>query len=223
MARKRDDRPRCTGTTQAGTPCKAAALAGTIRCARHPYKAPGRPGKLNLELQDEILRHIRAGAYIETACQVVGVNKTTLYRWLRRAEDAEAQAMEHFDSGDDPSLQDLYEHVDPANWVYLDFRHALKSTEAFAELELATVARQGRSGWQASMTFLERRHPAKWARRDVSKVEHSGSVGGRVELVVPETNERRAQVADILSGAGALAPENTPTEEDPDGDPNPDA
>lgn len=207
---------KCTGLTQAGKRCGNAALPGSIRCAKHPYKVPGRPSKLTLELQETILESVRLGAYVEVACQVAGVNKTTYYRWLRRAEEAEAKALEHFDSETEPDLNELYAHVDPADWVYLDFCHALKATEAFAEVELMALARTGIKGWQAQMTFLERRHPAKWGRRDSSKVEVSGTVGARVELVVPETTERRLAVASILSTAGALTPENT-TEEDPDG------
>lgn len=214
--RREDNRPPCTGRRADGRPCAAKALPGTSRCWHHSYKVPGRPTKLTAELQETIIDAVLDGAYLETAAQAAGINKTTLYRWLRRADEAEAVALEQFDSDSEPELAELYNHIDPAEWVYLDFRHALKSTEAWAELELLRMARRGGNGWQAQMTVLERRHPAKWGRRDTTRHEHSGTVAGKVELVTPDTNERRTAVAGILSQAGALDPENTTTQEDPD-------
>ena len=44
----------------------------------------GRPEKLTPKLQDDIVKVIRSGNYIETACAFVGINKTTFYDWLKR-------------------------------------------------------------------------------------------------------------------------------------------
>jgi hypothetical protein len=207
MSDERDKPNPCTGKTATGRPCKAAPVPGTTRCWHHSFKVPGRPSKLTPELTERILDAVLEGAYLETAAQAVGINKTTLYRWLRRADDVEATALEHVDT-DNPNvtLADLYDHIDPAEWVYLDFRHALKSAEAFAELELLRLTTRDHGGqpWQAYMTVLERRHPAKWGRRD--KVTHDGAVtAAKPVVVVVEEEDRRAALTKLLHTAGALA------------------
>lgn len=220
MASKDDpDKPRCTGKRADGRPCRNTPVAGTTRCWHHSYKVPGRPGKLNPDLQERILDLVLEGNYIETAAQVAGVSKSTLHRWLRRADDVAAQASEHAE-GDLEEI-DVYSLVDPAEWIYLDFRHALKSAEAFAETELVRLTKSHAlvGGWQAFMTILERRNPDRWGRRKVLDHRLTGALEakGRVELVIPDP-ETAAAAARILADSGALdvvGSENTPTQEDP--------
>jgi hypothetical protein len=204
---KRDDKPKrpkpCTARKADGRPCQAAALRGTTRCWHHSFKVPGRPTKLTPELRDRILDAVLEGNYLETAAQVAGINKTTLYRWLRRAADLEAQALEHVTDDDLDAGADLWQHVDPDLWVYLDFRHALKSAEAYAETELVRQTLHRGQGWQAAMTVLERRHPARWGRRLDAHVDHSGEVSRTVEVIAP-TDEERALVLAKLQEAGAF-------------------
>lgn len=205
MSKDDPDKPRCTGRTASGRPCKQPPVPGTTRCWHHSYKVPGRKSKLTPELRDRILDAVLEGNYIETAAQIAGVNKTTLYRWLRRAEDVEAQALELVvEDG-----ADFYEHVDPAEWVYLDFRHALKSAEAYSEAELLRMSKSAAvagSSWQAFMTILERRHPDRWGRRKVLDHTIRGELESRsrVELIVPTDGQRAGAVAGILASAGAL-------------------
>ena len=45
-----------------------------------------RPTKLNFNTHNKIITAIRAGNYIETAAAYAGVNKSTLYEWLKRGE-----------------------------------------------------------------------------------------------------------------------------------------
>lgn len=201
-----DDRtervPRCSATTGKGTRCTKRALPGASRCAHHSWTIPGRPTKLTAELVTQIIDSVLKGAYLETAAQVAGIDKVTLYRWLRRADDVTARALEHAPPGD----VDVYTLVDPAEWVYLDFRHALKAAEAYSEVMLLERVRGAGDGWQAFMTILERRHPARWGRRQVLDHTVKGEVEQRtkVELVVPADEERARGVAAILERAGAL-------------------
>lgn len=201
---------RCTGKKADGRPCMATPLAGTTRCWHHSFKVPGRPTKLTPALVEMLLDAILEGAYIETAAQAVGINKTTFYRWLRKAEELEAVAMEQLteEQLDEAAEAAVYDVTDPDVWVYLDFRHAVKSAEAFAEIELLRrVTRPGAVPWQASMTVLERRFPERWARRD--KVQHEGAIDlGRPRVVVLEDDERRRELAQILSDADALRRED---------------
>jgi hypothetical protein len=60
------------------------------------------------------------------------------------------------------------------------------------------------SSWQAAMTFLERRDPENWSRRD--RLEHSGHVRtGTVDI--PDDEERMRKVAQMLRQVGALPDE----------------
>lgn len=214
----RDDgkakRRRCTAKTLQGRRCAKLALDGETRCTHHLFAVPGRPSKLTNELTMTIVYAVLEGNYLETAAQAAGVSPSTLYRWLRRADDAVAKAEEMLEGEDGEDA--IYNHADPADWPYLDFRHALKSAEAFAETELLRLVREpGQTGpWQAFMTILERRHPTRWGRRDAHRVEHAGEVRRTVELIVP-VDEDRAAVIRRLQEAGALddvaGDENTTT------------
>lgn len=207
--------PKCSAKKADGRPCRNTPQPNSTRCWHHSFKVPGRPTKLDVDLTQRILDAVLEGNYLETAAQAAGIGKTTLYRWLRRGDDAEALVAEHLD--EDQAGADAYEHLDPAEWPYLDFRHALKSAEAFAETELLRRTITGGRGWQAYMTVLERRHPERWGRRD--RVMHEGAVDlGKPKVVVPDTDAKRALIAEIL--AGALRPVSaepyTVTEDTPD-------
>ena len=88
------------------------------------------------------LQAVDDGNYIETAADLAGITKKTIYEWLKRG-----------DTGDEP---------------YKSFRDAVKRAAARAEAaEVQKVRRAGEDPrfWAASMTYLERRHPDRWARR----------------------------------------------------------
>lgn len=196
---------RCTGRTKAGERCSNKAETGSTRCRQHRYALRGRPSKLTAELTAEICWLVLEGNYLDVAAQAVGVDRTTLRRWLRRGEEALAAAEEAVDDGDKLLGDRIYNFVDPGEWSYLDFHHALKSAEAFAETELLRKAQwPTTSAWQAFMTILERRHPQRWKRREA--VEHEGGVAVRGELVVP-AEDKVDKVVAILAEAMRSTPE----------------
>lgn len=208
--------PRCTGKRADGRPCRLPPLEGTTRCWHHSYRVPGRPSRLTPDIQATIIDALLEGAYVETAAQAAGVPVRTLYRWLEKADDLEATALEHWTSDDEPTLNDLYELLNPADWAYVDFRHAMKSAEAAGELELLRLVKggHGRQPWQAYMTVLERKHPARWGRR--LEVKHDGAVDlGRPIVHAPQTDDDRRQALKLLHDAGVLD-ENTSTQESTD-------
>jgi len=103
----------------------------------------GRPTKFTDDVKSKILAAIRGGNYIETAAAWAGVNKTTLYAWLKQGAAEEA--------GD-----------------YRRFSDAV--AEALAHAEVADLACVGdsakRGNWQAAAWRLERRNSARWGRKD---------------------------------------------------------
>ncbi len=56
--------------------------------------------KYTPELVNQLIEYIKAGNYIQTACDVVGISKETFYKWIKNKSDfsdaikkAEAQAI----------------------------------------------------------------------------------------------------------------------------------
>lgn len=114
-------------------------------------KKPGRPEKLTPELQQKIVDAIRMGAYIETAAAYAGINKSTLYDWMKRGARAKSGK-------------------------YKEFSNAVEKALAESEMrDLAVIAKASRENWQAAAWRLERKFPDRWGRRkaksEIAKIE----------------------------------------------------
>ena len=103
----------------------------------------GRPTKLTPPVQQKICEAIRAGNYMETAAAYAGIEKTTLYDWLRRGAREK-------------------------RGIYHEFGKAVEKALADAETrDVALIAKAAADGqWQASAWRLERRYPDRWGRRE---------------------------------------------------------
>jgi hypothetical protein len=103
----------------------------------------GRPAGLSEPDQVQaFLAAITDGNYRETACKLAGISKSMLHRWLESAEH-----------GDEAAIA---------------FRNALEKAEAFAESETVRNVRNASKlpqFWAAGMTWLERKSPDRWGRR----------------------------------------------------------
>lgn len=118
---------------------------------------PGRKTKLTPPLQQKLVQALRAGNYIETACEYAAIHPDTYYEWMKRGEsDA------------------------PSNQIYREFRRAVKEARAAAEIEcVARIRMAGSKGnVKADMWFLERSYPDRWGRR---RVEVTGKDGEPLE------------------------------------------
>jgi len=112
----------------------------------------GRPSKLTPQLQEKICEYIANGNYLNTACQATGITDSTLFNWMKRAE----------------------EEGKNGGGRYFDFMVAIKKAEAQAEAALASMIKETalqKKEWLPAMTFLERRHPDRWGRRDRTRVD----------------------------------------------------
>jgi hypothetical protein len=82
------------------------------------------------------------GNYRDTACQVADISKVTFYATLKRADAGEPAA--------------------------IAFVNAVQKAEAWAESETVRNVRNASKlpqFWAAGMTWLERKSPDKWGRR----------------------------------------------------------
>ncbi|MFS8631315.1 MAG: hypothetical protein LOD92_09215, partial [Bacillales bacterium] len=94
---------------------------------------------------------IRMGAYIETAAAYAGINKSTLYDWMRRGARAKSGK-------------------------YKEFSNAIEKALAESEMrDLAVIAKASQENWQAAAWRLERKFPDRWGRRkaksEIAKIE----------------------------------------------------
>ena len=127
----------------------------------------GRPTKLTPERQQTIVGLIAKGNYLITACQATGIGKSTYLGWMERGQ------LEENNGGG----------------LYADFLTAVKRAESVAESELASMIRETaleKKEWLPAMTFLERRHPERWGRKDRSLIqieEHKQVTITTVEVV----------------------------------------
>ena len=114
---------------------------------------PGRKTKLTPELQARFIQALRAGNWIDTCCDYVGIHPDTYYDWMNRAQEGGAR-----------------------NQIYVDFAQAVKTAKATAEIEsVARIRLAGSKGnLKADIFFLERSHPERWGKK---RLEVTGKDG----------------------------------------------
>lgn len=121
---------------------------------------------------ERLLTALRAGHFVQEACQYGPISEQTYYRWLREGAELDARA----DSGETltKSEQDLR-----------DLCESIKQAEIAGQNLALDKIREAIVGgtWQAAAWFLERRNK-KWSNR----TEVSGPDGApvQVESVSPE-------------------------------------
>jgi len=131
----------------------------------------------NLKLNDSMITAIcdivSKGNYYVTACNICGVTPQTFYNWMQQAEKDETDGKTE------------------ENSLFLKFLYSVKRAEAIAESKLVDVVRESaevKREWLPAMTFLERRHPDRWGRKDRNTVtidEHKTITITHVEVIKP--------------------------------------
>jgi len=146
--------------------------------------AGGRKTLLTPERQQAIITMLEAGGYIDDACEAVGVDPSTYYKWLKRGKDEE----ERLNAGLDP---------DPKHTLFFEFFQAVRKANAEGVMShILNIDHHAKDGtWQASAWILERKQPHKWGRRD--RTEHTGEGGGPIQVNV-STEELERKVARVL-------------------------
>ena len=137
-----------------------------------PHRSP-KPRKLNDTMITALSTVIAEGNYYITACSLCGISEPAFYGWINQAE-------KDYNNG-------LTDDESP----YLRLVKALKKAEAKAEAEFLSVVKEAavkKKEWLPAMTFLERRHPDRWGRKDRNQItidEHKTVIITRVEVVKP--------------------------------------
>ncbi|GAA4002276.1 hypothetical protein GCM10022631_11180 [Deinococcus rubellus] len=125
---------------------------------------PGRRTKLTPELQQRFVQALRAGNWLETCCDYVGIHPDTYYGWMERARVGGAR-----------------------NQIYNEFSVAVRHAKATAEIEsVARIRLAGSKGnLKADIFYLERAFPERWGKR---RVEVTGKDGTPLNPPAPVLN-----------------------------------
>ena len=133
----------------------------------------GRKTKCTKATTNKIAEGIRLGMTFELAAQYGGVHRTTLFGWLKKAEDPNAEK------------------------CFIDFFDTLKAAEASnAANALHCIMDAATDGtWQAAAWMLERRH--RYIRPNVVTLETKPPA--EMEVIDPTAEDGRAIVIEHVS------------------------
>ena len=123
-----------------GSPASKTIQPATAVSEDKPKHPGGRPEKLTPDIQKKLADALKAGSYIEVACQWVGITRRTFYYWMEQGQRDEAGP-------------------------HYEFFHTIQ--KALSEAEVGTVANiraAGAKNWQALAWIAERRWRERWAR-----------------------------------------------------------
>jgi transposase-like protein len=137
---------------------------------REPNDLGGRLSLLTPETQAKICEYLSYGNFIETAAAAVGIDQSTLRRWLKRGR-REMQRLQ----------LEPHTEPDPKELIYLDFCKAVDKAEAQAEIDgLKMLEAHGYDDWRSIAWRLERKSFSRWGRRQA--IEHSGPEGRPMQV-----------------------------------------
>ncbi len=115
----------------------------------------GRPLGWSQEIQDEMVAILKDGNYVETACAIVGLAKSTFYDWTNWGRQARDKVNK------DPNAK-----LTKNERICLDFSDAIKKASAEAEArDLYLIGQAAKYSWQAAAWRLERKFPDRWGRK----------------------------------------------------------
>ena len=116
----------------------------------------GRPTKLTTELTEEIAKYLRAGNYIETTAALVGINRDSIYEWLKRGAAEQERLMKN------PRAR-----IRKREQIFVEFSDTVKQAQSQSEAMLVgLVGKAAEKNWTAAAWRLERKFPDKWGRTE---------------------------------------------------------
>lgn len=122
-----------------------------------------RPISLTQAKIDAICDHIHMGNFAVTACAIENVAESTFYYWL--------------DVGRKDQLAGKAS-------IHATLLESIKKASAIAESANVQLALQGGLGWQANMTWLERRFPDRWGQQSKLSLEEARSFVRKIMSVL---------------------------------------
>lgn len=139
----------------------------------------GRRSKLTPELQDQVIELIKAGNYIEVACAACGITDKSYYNWVAKGRNI----IETYGEDTEDWPETLSQHERNCVEFFESIKQATAQAEAFA---VASIRKQMPTQWAAAMTYLERRYPGRWKRREEIAVANPFDVQGQAGAGIDE-------------------------------------
>jgi transposase-like protein len=188
-----------------------------------PQEPPtGRPTKLTPQVHDELVELVSAGNFRVDAAHAVGINESTLHRWLQRGrahyerveDEWAAASADESDQGSDGQDSDLAEVVGEREWPFVRLYRDVSQAEGAVEVQTVqawTAATE--TDWRAAAAFLAYRWPERWAPGQ------RGSVPDALSCPVPSpstdddpgvSDQRTYEVIKILEEDVVIFPQEPP-------------
>jgi hypothetical protein len=131
-----------------------------------------RPTKLTPEVQERLLKALRAGNYLSTAARFAGIHPATLHRWLERGDPAGTR---------------------PTDLPYRQFAEQVERAIAEAEVrDVTLISKAAETDWRAAAWRLARRYPKQWGdstRRQDGANEAASADGQRWHTAIARLKE----------------------------------
>lgn len=158
-----------------------------------------------------ILSMVEAGNYVEVACAAEGVDEKSYYNWIREGKAAlerlEILSVDHesIENEDDSLWPNDFTDYERATFLF--FRGARKAQARSEAYAVAIIRKHMPDQWTAAMTYLERRYPARWKRRDLHEVAAAESDRDKeLEQKLLEDPVAVAQIHEALARVRELPP-----------------
>jgi hypothetical protein len=130
---------------------------------------------------ERLIEALKAGNYLEHACDFAGIGKSTVYRWLDRGQ----QESENIEQGLKPDKHEKQ---------YLELWDAIKKARGEATVRnVAVINNAARGGtWQAAAWWLERTAPQQFGRRMQAEITGEGGEPIKVSVTVNALEQKIA-------------------------------
>lgn len=137
-----------------------------------------------------IIKSVRKGNFVVTACRALGIHEGSYYRWLNHGKDAIAKEEEGY-------------KLTVSEKAYAQFLVDVERADAESEMELLAkverLAEDKTGDWRGLWEVMQRRHNRRWARErnavTVEMGEGSASKGLEIKLSF-EPPERQTDTGD---------------------------
>ena len=157
-------------------------------------KERGRPSKLTQGVRDKLIQAIKAGNYLNAACDYAGIDYSNFRRWMQRGESQ-------------------------TKGEFRDFRDAINAAESEVEVRVVALWQKNISeDWRAAENFLAKRFPERWSPSVKVRVQVEQAVDAELNLLfsaiaddptIPnDVKLKLIEVAENLQGRAEVAAQN---------------
>lgn len=119
---------------------------------------------LTHELIEELTEVIKAGNYVKTACDYMGLYEQTFYRWIKEGEKI-SKTVGDF-KGED-AKNEYIEGLNNNEKLYYELYESIKRAKGKAIVRnVMVIQKASQKSWQAAAWWLERTNHKDWGRKD---------------------------------------------------------